>query len=75
MLLQGGEKERNLKPSKFSGFKVPDRYVYTEHGSKNRNGGLFQLYVDNKIVEIHESKDTGEQCFVYLLNLFLAKIP
>ena len=72
--LQGGEEQRNLKPSQFSRLKNPDRYVYTEHGSKNRNGGFFQLYVDNKIVEIHENKDAGERCLVYLLDLYLSKI-
>ena len=73
--LRGGEEQRNLKPSQFSRLKNPDRYVYTEHGSKNRNGGFFQLHVDNKIVEIHENKDAGEQCLVYLLDLYLSKIP
>lgn len=37
--------------------------------------GFFQLRVDNKIVEIHKSKDAGERCLVYLLDLYLAKIP
>jgi len=51
--LHGGNEQRNLKPSQFSRLKDPDRFVYTEHGSKNRNGGFFQLHVDNKIVEIY----------------------
>ena len=58
--LRGGEEQRNLKPSQFSRLTNPDRYVYTEHGSKNRNGGFFQLHVDNKVVEIHKSEDAGE---------------
>ena len=45
--LQGGEEQRNLKLSQFTRLSNPDRYVYTKHGFKNRNGGLFQLYVDN----------------------------
>ena len=49
--------------------------MYTEHGSKNRNGGFFQLHVDNKNVVIHENKDAGGRCLVYLLDLYLPKIP
>ena len=36
-------------------------------------GDSFNLHVN--IVEIHESKDAGERCLVYLLDLYLAKIP
>ena len=73
--LRGGEEQRNLKPSQFTRLKNPEQYVYTEHGSKNRNGGFFQLHVDNKSVEIHKNKDAGERCLVYLLDLYLSKIP
>ena len=38
--LRGGEEQRNLKPTQFTRHHNPERYVYTEHGSKNRNGGF-----------------------------------
>ena len=50
MLLERREEERNLKPSQFTRLRNPEKYVYTEHGSKNRNGGFFQLHVDNKLI-------------------------
>ena len=52
--LRGGEEQRTLKISQFQQLNDPECYVYTEHGSKNRNGGFFQLHVDNK--EVSESK-------------------
>ena len=75
MLLKrrGGAKESQAIT--ISRLRNPERYLYTEHGSKNRNGGFFQLYVGNKSVEIHKNKDAGEQCLVYLLHLYLSKIP
>ena len=73
--LRGGEEQKNLKPSQFTRLRNPEQYVYTEHGSKNRNGGFFQLYVDNKSVKIHKNKDAGERCLVYLLDLYPSKIP
>lgn len=61
--LRGGEEQRNVKPSQFTRLNDPDWYVYTEHDSKNRNGGLFQLHVDNKVVDIHKSQHAGKQCY------------
>ena len=39
--LRGGEEQRNLKPSQFKHCTSPDKYIYSEHGSKNHNGGFF----------------------------------
>ena len=62
--LRGGEEQRGLKPSQFAHLYDPDRYVYTENGSKNRNGGFYQLGIDNKSVPIFENVDAGERCTV-----------
>ena len=49
--------------------------MYTEHGSKNRNGGFYQLGVENKCVPIYRNREAGERCLVYLLDLYISKIP
>ena len=64
-----------MKPSQFVRCVDPDRYVYTEHGSKNRNGGFYQLHVDNKRVEILKNPEAGRRCLVSLLDLYLEKLP
>ena len=74
--LRGGEEQRNLKLSQFTRCSDPEEhYVYTEHGSKNRNGGFYQLGVENKRVPIYRNKDVGERCLVSLLDLYIAKLP
>ena len=74
--LRGGEEQRKLKLSQFTHCSDPEEhYVYTEHGSKNRNGGFYQLGVQNKCVPIYRNKEAGERCLVYLLNLYIAKLP
>ena len=39
--LRGGEEQRNLKLSQFTCCSDPEEH--TDHGSKNRNGGFYQL--------------------------------
>jgi len=58
--LRGGEEQRNLKLSQFTRFSDPDRYIYSEHSSKNRNGGFNQFHIDNKNVPIFKNNDAGE---------------
>ena len=60
--LTEGEEQRGLKPSQFKQYNDPDRYVYSKHGSKNHNGGFFQLDVDN--ITIYRSESSGERCLV-----------
>ena len=73
--LRGGQEHRRLKISQLSRSSNPDRYVYTENGSKNHSGGFMQLHVENKVVPIYASKDFGDRCHVRLLDLYLSKIP
>ena len=73
--IRGGEEQRNLKPSQFKHYTNPDRYVYSEHGSKNHNGGFFQLDVENKNVSIFKNEEAGERCLVILLDMYLKRSP
>ena len=71
----GGGEQRNLKPSQFKQQTNPDTYLYTEHGSKNHNGGFYQLDMPNKTVSIYKNVSVGERCLVTLLDLYLCKLP
>ena len=51
----------------------PECYVYMEHGSKKRNGGFFQLHVDNK-VSIFKNSTAGQWCLVSLLDVYFRKL-
>lgn len=64
-----------MKLSQFTRCSDPEEhYVYTEYGSKNRNGGFYQLGVENKCVPIYRNREAGERCLVYLLDLYISKI-
>ena len=73
--IRGGDEQRKFRPSQFKCFKDPDRYVYTEHGSKNTSGGLAQLREENKSVPCYSVPDKVPQCLVVLLDLYLNKLP
>ena len=73
--LRGGEENRSLKPSQFQRLSNPEQYLYTEHGSKNRNGRFYQLHVDNKSVPIFKNDYAGQRCLVSLLDTYLQKLP
>jgi len=77
--LRGSVEHRGLKltqvqrePSVISGKKV-NGYVYTEHGSKNNQGGMSSLNQENKIV--HQYEVDSERCYVKILDLYLQKPP
>jgi len=38
--LRRGQEQRGLKPSQLERGRMPDHYTYTEHGSKNHQGGF-----------------------------------
>ncbi len=50
-------------------------YVYTESASKNRQGGLRQLKVENKVVPILATSLGGHQCHVQILDRYISKLP
>ena len=47
--LCGGVELRELKPSQVHRHMNPDRYIYSENVSKNRNGTFKQLNIANKV--------------------------
>ena len=77
-ILHGGEEHRHLKISQLQKNISPDgkvRYTYTENSSKNRSGGFNQLDVPHKVVHQYEDPRAGPRCHVFLLDLYLSKIP
>ena len=83
-VLRGGQEHRNLKISQLNLRTVPDPenpgdqidcVEYSEHGSKNRPGGRHQLNLHNKTVVQYARPELGERCHVYLLQLYLSKLP
>ena len=73
--VRGGEEQRKLGPSQFKRSFKPDCFTFIEHGSKNRSGGLQQLKIDNKCVPCYAVPDESPRCLVYLLDLYLEKLP
>ena len=84
-MLRGGEEHRQLKISQLlfaddvvdtSNPRTTISWVkYVEHGSKNRPGGRHQLNLENKVVVQYAQAQLGERCHVYLLKLYLSKLP
>lgn len=53
----------------------PNCYTYTEHGSKNRPGGLQHLNVGNKQVPCYAVPESTSQFLVLSLDRYLTKLP
>ena len=71
--LRGGSEHRNLRLSQLK--RTENGYTYTENASKNRSGGLAQLRVKNKAVDILENPEAGNRCHCRLLDLYIEKLP
>ena len=65
----------NLRFSQLVRKKDPDRYIYIEHGSKNRNGGVEDYKMESKCVTIVASEGGGNRDHVFILDTYLSKIP
>lgn len=63
----------HLHTSQLKRIKDPVGYVYVENWSKNRSGGLQDFKVPNKSETNYASG--GDCCHVYLLDLYLSKLP
>ena len=50
-------------------------YVYYENGSKNRKGTFSERNVGNKVVKSVTVPEAGERCHVYILDLYMSKLP
>ena len=73
--LRGREEHRSLKVSQFERKYSPDSYIYTEHGSKNRNGGLSHIRLKNKVVPVFANPEAGDRCVVKILDVYISKLP
>ena len=67
--LRGGEEHRQLKLSQLKRVASPPKYIYTECAT----GGLAQMRLKNKTIDAVEQ--AGNQCHVYVLDLYMEKIP
>ena len=66
LCLRGGGEHRNLQ---FQRLEDPDRYIYTENGSKNHSGSFIGASVQNKQVPIYSTYGTvGKRC--HALDLY-----
>uniref|UniRef100_A0A1X7TUJ9 ZMYM2-like/QRICH1 C-terminal domain-containing protein n=1 Tax=Amphimedon queenslandica TaxID=400682 RepID=A0A1X7TUJ9_AMPQE len=75
LCLRGGDEHRQLKFSQLRHGVQKICYIYTEHGSKNRSGGLGQLHIENKVVHHFEVPEAGSRDYVKILDLYLSKLP
>ena len=75
--LCGGSEHRDLKISQFEVKQVEDPndsskmtkcVIYCEHGSKNHQGLVHQMYLENKNVSHFANESLGERCFVRLFE-------
>ena len=70
--LRGGQEHRDLCPSRL---QSPDRYMYKEKASKNRQGGIAQLKLEHKAVFIFRNPEAGVRCPVHLFDKYMSKLP
>jgi hypothetical protein len=75
LALRGGNEHHELKFSQFQRLQNPDRYVYTENGSKNRSGGIADFQVPNNVVTIQMNMHNPERCHVRILDAYISRVP
>lgn len=73
--LRGGQEHREMKLSQLEKLTDPERYLYRENSSKNRQGGLKDMRLEHKSVTIVADPNAGTRCHVYLLNEYISKLP
>ena len=71
----GGEEQRNLGPAQFICSYSPDCITYAEHGSKNYSAQAKNLRFENKEVPCPAVPENRPKCLVFLMDLYLAKLP
>lgn len=59
----------------FIWFFNPDCFTYVEHGSKNYTACVKDLRYENKQVPCPAVPENGQKCLVFLLDLYLSKLP
>ena len=50
-------------------------YSYKEFGSKNRQGGIRSLNLQNKVVQQYENGTNPQKCHVKILDKYLSLLP
>ena len=79
--LRGGVEHRDLTLNQFELKEVPHPtkqgktvkcITYTEHGSKNRQGLVHQVHLENKMVTHYTDPSLGERCFVYIFERYVS---
>ena len=73
--LRGGEEHCRLTLSQVVRHHKPEYYLYTETGSKNRQGTYMQKHIPNKQVPIYACPAAGKRCHVYILDMYYANLP
>ena len=73
--LRGGVEHRELKIKQLERTFEPNGYIYHEYVSKNQSGTYQQLHLQSKVVPIYACPDGGQRCHVFLLDLYLRKLP
>ena len=73
--LRGGQEHSDFGISQLHRLYNPDRYIYKENASKNRQGGIAQMRLEHKSVTIVANPVVGERCHVFLLDTYISKLP
>ena len=71
--MRGGDEHSKLRLDQMK--QEETGYVYYENGSKNRKGTFSGRNVGNKVVKSVAVPEAGERCHVYLLDLYISKLP
>ena len=75
LCLRECQEHRELQLSQLERSKNPDKYVYSENSSKNWKGGLSELRLEHKGVTIVGNPSAGCRCHVFILDLYISKLP
>ena len=74
--LRGGQEHRSLRISQLSRHTDPLRYEYTENAATDQVGRQQnRLRVNSKAVKLLADPEAGTKCHVYVLDLYLSKLP
>ena len=73
--LRGGQELRELKLSQVVRHDNPNKYEYTEHVSKTRNGTFKKLHIQSKVISLYRCPEAGNRCPVFVLDLYITKLP
>ena len=81
--LRDGSEHRDLKLSQFEikdvqdptdGTRMTQYVIYTEFRSKNQQGIVHEVHLDNKVVTHYADKSLGDRCFVSFFQKYVSKL-